>query len=77
MKKLILSIITIVLIHLTVLAGWILKHRLSLPYNSEGSYVDEKNGVVYYQQAIEVYGLITLCLFFVTVWMAYVTLKKH
>jgi hypothetical protein len=77
MKKLILSIITILLIHLTVLAGWILKHRLSLPYNSEGSYFDKKNGVVYYQQAVEVYGLITLSLFLLTVWMAYVTLKKH
>ena len=77
MKKLILSIITILLIHLTVLAGWILKHRLSLPYNSEGSYVDEENDVVYYQQAIEVYGLITLSLFLLTVWMAFITLKRH
>jgi hypothetical protein len=77
MKKLILSIGTILLIHLTVLAGWVWKHRLSLPYNSEGRYVDEKSGVVYNQQAMEVYGLITLVLLLLTVWMAYVTLKKH
>jgi len=38
-----------------------------MSYNSEGNYFDENSGVVYHQQAVNVFGVIALILFFLTI----------
>ena len=39
---------------------------VEMPFNSEGNYIDENAGVVYHEQSVSVYGVITIFLLFFT-----------
>lgn len=61
---------------LTITAGLIFKHRLTLPYNEMGRYFDEDASVVYDKDAILFYGFITLVLFIITIVIGYRAVRK-
>ena len=71
MKKKILIILTTIFAVLTMAFSLMYLNRLNLDYNSEGNYFDENSGVVYYQQAVIVFGIITLILFILTILSAW------
>lgn len=76
MKKTLLIIGTIVLMLLTGLSGYTFNNRLALPYNSKGSYYDFSSGIVYHQQSVEVYAVITFVLFSLTILTGFYTVKS-
>jgi len=76
MKKRILIILTTILFVLTAVFSFIYLNRLKMNYNSEGNYFNENPGVVYHQQAVIIWGIIALVLFFLTVLTAW-KLKKN
>lgn len=45
---------------ITSLLVWIYIQRANLDYNAEGRYFSSEDGVVYHEQAKEVYGILTL-----------------
>ena len=67
MTKYLLTILTMILVALTTLFAWIFVNRWKMPFNSEGKYFDAGSGVVYHQQSVIVYGLITIFLLLITV----------
>ena len=59
MKIKILIILIVILALLTALFSWSFYSRAKMDYNSEGNYFDNETLVVYNEQAVIVYGLIT------------------
>jgi hypothetical protein len=47
-----------------------------MPFNSEGNYFDKKTSVVYHEQSVLVYGLLTIILFLFTALTGFFALKK-
>jgi hypothetical protein len=41
-------------------------NRWTMPFNSEGNYFDENINVVYHEQSVFIYGVITILLLLVT-----------
>ncbi|PZP52548.1 MAG: hypothetical protein DI598_00495 [Pseudopedobacter saltans] len=70
--KLLLRLSCIVLLFICAITFW---KRLSLPYNTEGNYFDEANSIVYHQQAVGVFGFLSL-LFLVILVVSFVRKKK-
>jgi len=66
MKARILILLIIVLTILTALFSWSFYTRIRMDYNSEGNYFDNETLVVYKEQALIVYGLITFILITLT-----------
>ena len=60
MKKIIQYTIWILSINLTVLFGAVWIKRLSLPYNSEGRYLDQVTEIIYTDSGVISYGFLTL-----------------
>lgn len=56
--KIAFSILTIILALATLVIAIIFVSRLTLSYNSQGSYFDENSSTVYYEQAVIIYGLL-------------------
>jgi len=52
---------------LTALAGYTFNIRLGMPYNSKGSYLDGDSGIVYSQNSVEIYAVVTFVLLSLTV----------
>lgn len=67
MKAKILILQLIVLVLLTTLFSWLFYIRIRMDYNSEGTYFDKNTLVVYNEQAVLVYGIITFILLTLTV----------
>ena len=59
--KISFSILTIILALVTLFIAIVFVSRLTLSYNSEGSYFDENSSTVYHEQAVIVYGLLFFC----------------
>ena len=62
MKAKTLIVLIIILALLTALFSWLFYTRIRMDYNSEGNYFDKKTLVVYNEQALIVYGLISFVL---------------
>ncbi len=62
MKAKTLIVLIIILALLTALFSWLIYTRIRMDYNSEGNYFDKKTLVVYNEQALIVYGLISFVL---------------
>jgi hypothetical protein len=60
MRKIVLGFLIAVSITLTFWFIFIFLHRLSLDYNDEGRFYDSKTIVVYQEQAVFVYGLMSI-----------------
>lgn len=67
MKVKILILLIIVLGLLTALFSWLFYIRIRMDYNSEGTYFDKNTLVVYNEQAVLVYRIITFILLTLTV----------
>jgi hypothetical protein len=76
MTKIILIVTTTLLTILTIIFVMILIERLTLLYNSEGNYFNEKDFLVYNQQSIIAYGLMTFIFLTTTIILTYFTIKK-
>ena len=76
MTKIILIVTTTLLTILTIVFVMILIERLTLPFNSEGNYFNEKDFLVYNQQSIIAYGLLTFIFLTTTIILTYFTIKK-
>jgi len=74
--KVIWAAISIFLALTAVVVGFTLINRLSFDYNSEGNYFDESSAIVYNQQAISTYGLVTFILFVASTFLIYRTIQK-
>lgn len=74
--KSILVLITSATALATVGMGFIWLRLSALPYNSEGRYFDEVTGLVYHEQSVEVYALITVALLILTGLGSLMTLKS-
>ena len=68
--------LTTILTVLTAVFSLTYLNRLKINYNSEGNYFDKNSGVVYHQQAVIIWGIIALALFFLTILTAW-KLKKN
>ena len=66
MKAKIVIPLLIVLVLLTTLFSWSFYIRIRMDYNSEGTYFDNETLVVYKEQALVVYGLISFVLLTLT-----------
>lgn len=66
MKAKTLIVLIIILALLTALFSWLIYTRIRMDYNSEGNYFDKKTLVVYNEQALIVYGLISFVLLTLT-----------
>ena len=78
--KIRILVILIILLLLTTLFGWVFYVRIRMDYNSEGTYFDENTLVVYNEQALLVYGIITLILLtltLLTTWKLKSVIKKR
>jgi len=73
-KKLI--VLTTLLAALTIFFGLTYLSRLKMEYTTEGNYFYEREGVVYHQQGVLIWGTITFMLFLFTILAAY-RLKKN
>lgn len=62
MKAKTLIVLIIILALLTAIFSWLFYTRIRMDYNSEGNYFDKKTLVVYNEQALIVYGLISFVL---------------
>jgi uncharacterized membrane protein len=67
MKRIILTILTSCVSALTLFFSNTFFVRLKMNYNEEGNYFDESSGVVYHDQAIFIYCIITLILLLLTI----------
>ena len=76
MTKIILIITTTLLTILTIIFVMTFIDRLTLPYNSEGNYFDEKDSIVYHQQSIIAYGILTFIILTTTIISTYFMMKK-
>ncbi|HOY39195.1 MAG: hypothetical protein KBB11_02330 [Bacteroidales bacterium] len=75
MKKLIL-ILTSLTGLLSAFFIWLYVQRASLDYNDEGRIFCAENGVVYHEQAKEVYGILALLSIMVTGILVIVIIKR-
>lgn len=57
---------TIVLALLTIIFGWTFYNRIGMDYNSEGNYFDKNSLVVYKEQAVMIYEIISFILLTLT-----------
>lgn len=62
MTRYLLTVSTIILFVLTILFAWTFVIRWTIPFNSEGNYFNEKTSIVYHEQSVFIYGLITFFL---------------
>ncbi|HRE56690.1 MAG TPA: hypothetical protein PLW09_02630 [Candidatus Kapabacteria bacterium] len=76
MKKILLIIPTILLAILTIVFASIFINRLTLPYNSVGNYFSETDGIVYHEQSVISYGVLTFVLSTTTIILTYLTIIK-
>ena len=76
MKKWLLSILVFILGFSTSMFGWNLLITMDRDYNSEGYYFDYKEGVVYNEQGIMVYGILTFLMLFLTLLAAWKLIKS-
>ncbi len=67
MKAKILILLLVILAILTAFFSWLFYIRIRMDYNSEGNYFDDETLVVYNEQAVLVYGIITFILLTLTV----------
>lgn len=74
--KIIVKALTVVLFFLTTIVGVTFINRTTLPYNSQGRYLDSKTETVKHQQSAEVYGLVTAVLLLSTLVSGYVAFRK-
>lgn len=73
-KKIILSFLLLVSVGFTVLFTTAFINRMNLPYNSEGRYF---NGiVVYHEQAVEVFGIISSVFIIITIGLTYLLYRS-
>jgi hypothetical protein len=77
MSKIIIIILMISLTILTYVISFTFINRLTMPYNSEGNYFDDKSCVVYNQQSIIVYGILLVFLLSLTIISVYKIIKKY
>lgn len=59
-KKYLHSIITICIVLITAFCIWSYIQRASFEYNAQGTFLSPDDGVVYREQAKEVYGILAL-----------------
>ena len=76
MKKWLLSILVFILGFSTTMLGWNLLITMDRNYNSEGNYFDYKEGVVYNEQGIMVYGILTFLMLLLTLLVAWKLIKS-
>ncbi len=76
MTKFLLTFSTIILFVLTILFAWTFVNRWTIPFNSEGNYFDENTSVVYHEQSVLIYGLITISLLLFTALTGFFARKK-
>lgn len=67
MKAKILILLLVILAILTAFFSWSFYTRIKMDYNSEGNYFDDETLVIYNEQAVFVYGIITFILLTLTV----------
>lgn len=65
-KKILLILSATITLLLTLISGITLFKRIGLPYE-EGRYFDDKSGIVYHEQAKEVWRICTLILLIVAI----------
>ncbi|MEX2483563.1 MAG: hypothetical protein WED10_03350 [Brumimicrobium sp.] len=58
--KYLLLFVSVIVLTLTFLVGSAYLKRLNLNYNSEGNFYSLKENVVYTEQAVDVFGLLTI-----------------
>lgn len=75
MAKFILTAIGLLLAILTLFIGLLFWDRASLNYNSEGNYFD--GAVVYHEQSVMVYGILTFLFSAFTMLAGYFALGKY
>jgi uncharacterized membrane protein YjgN (DUF898 family) len=72
-----LTMLTIILALLTLFIAIGFVHRLTLSYNSEGTYFDENTFSVYHEQAVTVYGILVFIGLVLTLLLFYKTKKAY
>lgn len=77
MRKIVLGVLITVSIIFTFWFIFIFLHRLSLDYNSEGRFYDAKTMVVYQEQSVFVYGLISLIFAIFSLVLVLVFIKRY
>jgi hypothetical protein len=75
MKRIIFTITTTVLAAITIAFAMTFINRLALKYNSEGNYFDEKSAIVYDEQAVLVYGILSILFLSLTLFLTYSTIS--
>ena len=61
---------------LSLLFSSVAIQRFQMPYNTEGNYFDEETQIVYHQQSVIVYVILTVVLLGVTIFVLYVGSNK-
>jgi len=74
--KYIRYIAIVILVVVTFFCSWMYIQTASLDYNENGVYFSAREGVIYYEQTKEVYGVIALIGFIIMVGYTYKKLKK-
>lgn len=73
-KKITLSFLFLVSADLSVLFTTAFINRMNLPYNSEGRYFS--GIVVYHEQAVEVFGIISSVFIIITILLVYILYRS-
>lgn len=60
---------------LTTSFGFLYVTRLRMEYNTEGTFFDTTSGIVYHEQSVLVFGILTFALLLLTIFTAW-KLKK-
>jgi hypothetical protein len=76
-SKYIWTFLTTILTILTFFFVWTFYNRVKLPYNDEGRYFDETSEMVYLEQTKEVYGVISVIFFGLTLFSFVRTLRTY
>ncbi|WP_299895501.1 hypothetical protein [uncultured Aquimarina sp.] len=66
---------TIIIGSITAFCIWIYIEKAKLPYDANGTYFSEE-GIVYHEQAKEVYGLLSIIGLLITSILAYKLIRK-
>ncbi len=74
-KKTIGYMFTIIIGSITAFCIWIYIEKAKLPYDANGTYFSEE-GIVYHEQAKEVYGLLSIIGLLITSILAYKLIRK-
>ncbi|MGX7666400.1 hypothetical protein [Flavobacterium pedocola] len=75
MKRILFTIGTAALTVITILLVLVFAERLALNYNSEGNYFDENTAIVYHEQAVLVYGILSVLFLGMTLLLTCLTIK--